>query len=48
LLTFWKIDDRLSLDVGRAIQQARCAKGWKQKDLATVRRLEASLHVHCG
>lgn len=29
-------DDRVSLDLGRALQQARTAKGMTQKDLATV------------
>ena len=29
-------DDRVSLDFGRALQQARTAKGMTQKDLATV------------
>jgi hypothetical protein len=30
------IDDTVPLEVGKAIMQARMAKGWKQKELATV------------
>ena len=29
-------DDRVTLDFGRTLQQARMAKTWTQKDLATV------------
>lgn len=29
-------DDRVTLDFGRALQQARASKGWTQKELATV------------
>ena len=29
-------DERVTLDFGRALQQARMAKTWTQKDLATV------------
>jgi len=30
--------DKIPLDLGRLIQQGRQAKGWSQKELATVRR----------
>jgi len=30
--------DKIPLDLGRLIQQGRQAKGWSQKDLATVRQ----------
>lgn len=36
--------DTVSLDVGRLIQQARQAKGWTQKELATVRCAGVSSH----
>ena len=29
-------DERVTLDLGRTLQQARMAKSWTQKDLATV------------
>ena len=29
-------DERVTLDFARALQQARVAKSWTQKDLATV------------
>ena len=29
-------DERVTLDLGRTLQQARMAKTWTQKDLATV------------
>lgn len=30
--------DKIPLDLGRLIQQGRQAKGWSQKELATVRQ----------
>ncbi len=32
-------DERVTLDLGKTLQQARMAKSWTQKDLATVRQL---------
>ena len=31
-----RTDERVTLDLGRTLQQARMAKTWTQKDLATV------------
>ena len=35
-VSFLTTDERVTLDFGKALQQARVAKSWTQKDLATV------------
>ena len=39
-------DERVSLTLGRALQQARMAKEWSQKDLATVSGYSVALTTH--
>ena len=39
IILFDILDERVTLDFGRTLQQARMAKSWTQKDLATVSQL---------